>query len=128
MSKARQHAEDRLRTHLMKRHKVKDRKTALCRFPRRNLYEHYGLYKVSGKAGWNLGACPGVKNIGKPYAGKPHVRFDEGRLMNDRAGGHVVVACDEASIKDLTFIREVSFLLYPILLVQNTLYLHFLKV
>ena len=21
---------------------------------------------------------PSVKNIGKPYAGKPHVRFDEG--------------------------------------------------
>jgi RNA-directed DNA polymerase len=32
MSKVRQHAEDRLRTHLMKRHKVKDRKAALCRF------------------------------------------------------------------------------------------------
>ncbi len=53
MSKARQHAEDRLRTHLMKRHKVRDRKAALCRFPRRDLYERYGLYKVSGKAGWN---------------------------------------------------------------------------
>ena len=23
-------------------------------------------------------ACLGVKNIGKPYAGEPHVRFDEG--------------------------------------------------
>lgn len=54
MSKVRQHAEDRLRTHLMKRHKIKDRKTALCRFPRRDLYERYGLLKVSGKAGWGL--------------------------------------------------------------------------
>ena len=53
ISKVRQHAEDRLRTHLMKRHKVKDRKAALCRFPRRDLYERYGLYRVSGKAGWN---------------------------------------------------------------------------
>ncbi len=53
MSKARQHAEDRLRVHLMKRHKVRDRKAALCRFPRRDLYERYGLYKVSGKAGWS---------------------------------------------------------------------------
>jgi RNA-directed DNA polymerase len=51
MSKARQHAEDSLRTHLMKRHRVRDRKTALCRFPRRDLYERYGLYKISGKAG-----------------------------------------------------------------------------
>ncbi|WP_446011978.1 group II intron maturase-specific domain-containing protein [Candidatus Electrothrix sp.] len=49
MSKARQHAEDRLRTHLMKRHKVRDRKTALCRFPCSDLYNRYGLYKVSGK-------------------------------------------------------------------------------
>jgi len=40
-----------------------------------------------------------VKNIGKPCAGKPQARFDEGRLMNDQAGRHVVVACDEASIK-----------------------------
>jgi len=24
------------------------------------------------------GACPAVKNIGKPCAGKPHARFDEG--------------------------------------------------
>jgi len=53
MSKARQHAEDRLRGHLMKRHKVRDRKAALCRFSRRDLYERYGLYKVSGKAGWS---------------------------------------------------------------------------
>jgi hypothetical protein len=45
------------------------------------------------------GACLGVKNIGKPDAGKSHVRFDEGRLMNDKNGRHVVVACDEASIK-----------------------------
>ena len=26
-------------------------------------------------------ACLGVKNIGKPYAGKPHVRFDEEGLV-----------------------------------------------
>jgi len=52
MSKVRQHAEERLRTHLMKRHKVKDRKAALCRFPRRDLYERYGLYKPPMVAGW----------------------------------------------------------------------------
>ncbi len=27
------------------------------------------------------GACPAVKNIGKPCAGKPHARFDEGGLV-----------------------------------------------
>lgn len=52
MSKVRQHAEDRVRTHLMRRHKVKDRKAALCRFPRRDLYERYGLYKIPTVAGW----------------------------------------------------------------------------
>ncbi|QWF69798.1 hypothetical protein KEF85_10495 [Methylomonas paludis] len=53
MGKARQHAEDRLRTHLLKRYKVKNRKAALIRFPRRDLYEQYGLYKVPTVAGWN---------------------------------------------------------------------------
>lgn len=52
MSKVRTHAEDRLRTHLMKRHKIKDRGTGLCRFPHADLYERYGLYKVSTVAGW----------------------------------------------------------------------------
>ena len=32
------------------------------------------------------GACPAVKNIGKPCAGKPHARFDEGRLVYDHPG------------------------------------------
>jgi len=52
MSKVRNHAEARLRTHLMRRHKVKDRKAALCRFPRRDLYERYGLHKIPTVAGW----------------------------------------------------------------------------
>ncbi len=52
MSKARNHAEDRLRTHLMKRHKVKDRGTGLGRFPSPELYGRYGLYKVPKVAGW----------------------------------------------------------------------------
>ena len=52
MSKVRNHAEDRLRTHLMKRHKVKDRGTALRRFPSADLYGRYGLYKVPAVAGW----------------------------------------------------------------------------
>ncbi len=52
MSKVRYHAEDRLRTHLMKRHKVQDRGTGLGRFPRADLYGRYGLYKVPAVAGW----------------------------------------------------------------------------
>lgn len=52
MSKVRTHAEGRLRTHLMKRHKIKDRGTGLRRFPARDLYACYGLLKVSAVAGW----------------------------------------------------------------------------
>jgi RNA-directed DNA polymerase len=52
MSKVRNHAEDRLRTHLRKRHKVKDRGTALKRFRSASLYERYGLYKLPMGAGW----------------------------------------------------------------------------
>jgi RNA-directed DNA polymerase len=52
--KVRRHAEDRLRTHLRKRHKVPDWKSAMIRFPRRVLYEKYGLYKLSTKAGWKM--------------------------------------------------------------------------
>lgn len=52
LDKVRVHAEDRLRTHLMKRHKVKDRGTGISRFPSQPLYTHYGLYKVPTTAGW----------------------------------------------------------------------------
>lgn len=46
------HAEVRLRTHLMKRHKVKDRGTGISRFTSQQLYTRYGLYKVPTTAGW----------------------------------------------------------------------------
>ena len=52
MSKVRHHAEERLRLHLMKRHKVRDRGIGLGRFPRRDLYGRYGLYKVPTVSGW----------------------------------------------------------------------------
>lgn len=52
LDKVRTHAEERLRTHLMKRHKVKDRGTGLHRFPTKELYARYGLYKVPTTAGW----------------------------------------------------------------------------
>ena len=50
--KVKEHAEIRLRTHLMKRHKVKDRGTGIIRFPSEQLYTKYGLYKVPTTAGW----------------------------------------------------------------------------
>lgn len=52
LGKIKTHAQDRLRTHLMKRHKVKDRGTGLLRFPNQQLYARYGLYKVPKTAGW----------------------------------------------------------------------------
>jgi len=45
------------------------------------------------------GACLAVKNIGKPCAGEPQARFDEGRLMDEQPGRHVVAARGEASVK-----------------------------
>lgn len=52
MEKVKAHAEQRLRTHLMKRHKVKDRGIGEGRFPSAELYRRYGLYKVPTAAGW----------------------------------------------------------------------------
>ena len=52
LDKVRIHAEQRLRTHLMKRHKVKDRGTGISRFTSQQLYTRYGLYKVPTTAGW----------------------------------------------------------------------------
>ena len=52
LDKVRNHAEQRLRTHLMKRHKVKDRGTGISRFQSQQLYTKYGLYKVPTTAGW----------------------------------------------------------------------------
>jgi len=52
LKKVKAHAEDRLRTHLMERHKVKDRGAGFGRFPNQQLYTRYGLYKVPTTAGW----------------------------------------------------------------------------
>ena len=46
------HVEERLRTHLRKRHKVRDMKAGYVKFRSRKLYEKYGLYKVPTTAGW----------------------------------------------------------------------------
>ena len=52
MEKVKTHAEQRLRTHLMKRHKVKGRGVGEGRFPSVELYRRYGLTKRPTAAGW----------------------------------------------------------------------------
>jgi RNA-directed DNA polymerase len=52
LARIRNHLEQRLITHLRKRHKVRDRKAGYVRFSNRSLYEKYGLYKVPTSAGW----------------------------------------------------------------------------
>jgi RNA-directed DNA polymerase len=52
LEKVKSHVEERLRKHLMKRHKVKDRGIGLGRFPSQQLYTKYGLYKIPTTAGW----------------------------------------------------------------------------
>jgi group II intron reverse transcriptase/maturase len=48
----RNHVEQRMITHLRKRHKVRDRSMGYVRFPNRTLYEKYKLYKVPTTAVW----------------------------------------------------------------------------
>ncbi|MDX8400647.1 MAG: group II intron maturase-specific domain-containing protein [Gallionellaceae bacterium] len=52
LKKVKTHAEERLRTHLMMRHKVKDSEIGSGRFPSQQLDTKYGLYKVPTTAGW----------------------------------------------------------------------------
>jgi group II intron reverse transcriptase/maturase len=52
IGRVRWHLEERMRTHLRKRHKVRDRKAGNARFTERDLYAKYGLYKVPTTAGW----------------------------------------------------------------------------
>jgi len=52
LQKVRNHLEQRLTTHLRKRHKVRDRIAGYAKFPAKSLYERYGLYKVPTTAGW----------------------------------------------------------------------------
>lgn len=52
MEKVKTHAERRLRTHLMKRHKVRARSIGEGRIPSSALYRRYGLTKIPTVAGW----------------------------------------------------------------------------
>ena len=44
--------EERLRTHMRRRHKLHSRGAAYARFPGHSLYERYGLFKLPTTAGW----------------------------------------------------------------------------
>lgn len=44
--------EERFRTHLRRRHKLKSRAAAYIRFPNLRLYERYDLFKIPTTAGW----------------------------------------------------------------------------
>ena len=48
----RSHVEERLITHLRKRHKIRNRNAGYVRFPDRLLYKRYNLYKVPTTAVW----------------------------------------------------------------------------
>jgi hypothetical protein len=48
----RMHVEERLRTHLRRRHKLQSRASVYHRFPNHSLYKRYGLFKLPTTAGW----------------------------------------------------------------------------
>ena len=52
LTSVRCHAEERLRTHLRKRHKIKDRGAGYALYQSSMMYKEYGLYKVPTSAGW----------------------------------------------------------------------------
>ena len=52
LGQIRSHVEERLITHLRKRHKVRNRNAGYARFPNRLLYERYNLYKVPTSVVW----------------------------------------------------------------------------
>jgi hypothetical protein len=78
MSKVRYHAEDRLRTHLMKRHQGEGPRNWFPPVSKCSSLRALRAVQSSYEGGLELGACRGVKSIGKPCAGKSHARFDEG--------------------------------------------------
>ncbi len=50
--RVREHAEQRVRTHLCRRHQIRHRVGGYARYPVRRLYAAYGLYRVPTTAGW----------------------------------------------------------------------------
>jgi hypothetical protein len=74
LRRVRNHLEQRMTTHLRKRHKVRDRNTGYVRFPNRSLYEKYGLYKVPTSAGWTKASASFFWQKGEQGPGNGMVR------------------------------------------------------
>ena len=81
LTRVRWHLEERMRTHLRKRHKVRDRRIGISPVYRQRSVRQVWTLQSADDSGLDEGACLAVKNIGKPCAGKPHARFDEGGLI-----------------------------------------------
>lgn len=52
MSKVKMHVEERVRTHLRRRHKLRSRGCGYSRFPSPVIYSRYGLFKLPTQARW----------------------------------------------------------------------------
>jgi RNA-directed DNA polymerase len=52
LGKVKWHVEERVRTHLRKRHKLNSREQGYRRFPTARLYQDFGLYKIPTTAPW----------------------------------------------------------------------------
>ena len=72
LTRLRGHLEERMRTQLRKRHKIRDRKMGFVRFHRQGSLRQVWSLQSADDSGLDEGACLAVKNIGKPCAGKPH--------------------------------------------------------
>ncbi len=53
LAKVKRHVEQRLITHLRKRHRIGSMKSGYVKFPRGSLYPKYGLYKVPTTVSWS---------------------------------------------------------------------------
>jgi len=79
LSKIKDYLNARVRIYLREKHRIKNKGYKV--FPYSYLYGELGLYKIPTRAPWTSSVKAfGKKMIGKPYLGKPNVRFDEGEL------------------------------------------------
>ncbi len=70
LNRVKEHVEERVRTHLRDRHKLRCRATGYKEFPNRKLYEVYGLYKIPTTAGWRKQRKPLGEEHRKAVYGK----------------------------------------------------------
>jgi hypothetical protein len=58
----------------------------------------------SNSSGLEIGACQGVKNIGKPCAGKLHARFDEGGQARACSLLYTLTLCNKREVMKILFV------------------------